>query len=103
MSESVPVYVVRSKCGRDRKRLFLTFGAAEAPFPAVLVANGTLHPLEKPKRKNIAHLTWIAPLTEKEYTALRLDQTNKTVVEILERYEQNGENSEILVKGENPA
>ena len=86
------LYVVRVKCGRDRKRLYLTAGAADAPYPA-----------DKPKVKNIAHLTWIAPLSADEKTAIAMDYSDKTVAEILAKYEQNGENAKILAKGENLA
>ena len=97
------VYVVRSRCGRDRKRLFLTFGEADAPYPAVYVANGTLHPIDAPKRKNIAHLVWLAPLKEDERTRLAMDMSNKTTAEILANYEQKGEIAKKSAKHENPA
>ena len=97
------LYVVRVKCGRDRKRLYLTAGAADAPYPAVWIVNGALHPVDKPKMKNIAHLTWIAPLSADEKTAIAMDYSDKTVAEILAKYEQNGENAKILAKGENLA
>lgn len=96
-------YVVRAKCGRDRKRLFLVLGAAETPYPAVYVANGTLHPLEKPKIKNIAHLTWLAPLSATEKASLCSCYTNENIAKILRIYEQNGENAKNLAKDENPA
>ena len=67
------LYVVRSRCGRDRRRLYLTTGAADAPYPAVTIVNGALHPVDRPKVKNIAHLVWIAPLSEDERAALLSD------------------------------
>ena len=97
------IYVVRSKCGRDRKRLYLALGAADKPYPAVYIANGALHPIEHPKVKNIAHLAWIAPLSDSEKDALALFMSNKTVLEILTNYEQNGELAKKSAKGENPA
>lgn len=96
------IYVVRSKCGRDRKRLYLALGAADKPYPAVYIANGA-HPIEHPKVKNIAHLAWIAPLSDSEKDVFLLSMTNKTVLEILANYEQNGEFAKKSAKGENPA
>lgn len=97
------MYVVRSRCGRDRKRLYLTTGTADTPYPAVTIVNGALHPVDKPKVKNIAHLTWIAPLSEEEILAIELSYTDKTVAEILASYEQNGEIAKTFAKGENLA
>ena len=97
------LYVVRVKCGRDRKRLYLTAGAADAPYPAVWIVNGALHPVDRPKVKNIAHLVWIAPLSEDERAALAMAYTDKTVAEILAKYEHYVENAKKSAKGENPA
>ena len=52
--------VVRSLCGRDRKRVFLIVGVCSDGTDRVLVANGALHTLEKPKKKNLAHLAVLA-------------------------------------------
>ena len=46
--------VVYSKAGRDRKRPFVIVGVTEEG--AVLIADGKLHPVAKPKRKNLRHL-----------------------------------------------
>lgn len=98
------VYVVRAKCGRDRKRLYLTLGEADGkPYPAVYVANGVLHRIEKPKVKNIAHLAWLSPLAETERTRLSMEMTDKTIAEILAKYEHYGEFAKKSAKDENPA
>lgn len=97
------LYVVRSRCGRDRRRLYLTTGAADAPYPAVTIVNGALHPVDRPKVKNIAHLVWIAPLSEDERAALAMAYTDKTVAEILAKYKHYVENAKKSAKGENPA
>ncbi len=97
------LYVVQSKRGRDRKRLCLATGTADAPYPAVYIVNGALHPVEKPKVKNIAHLRWIAPLSAEDKHTLAIAYTNNTIAEILAKYEQNGENAKLIPKDENHA
>ena len=52
--------VVRSKCGRDRKRIFLIVGVCDDGSGRVLLADGELHPLSKPKKKNLSHLAVLA-------------------------------------------
>lgn len=47
--------VVQSKTGRDRYRLYVIVGVTEDG--RALIANGRLHTLEKPKKKNLRHLT----------------------------------------------
>lgn len=47
--------VVKSKTGRDRYRLYVIVGVTEDG--RALIANGRLHTLEKPKKKNLRHLT----------------------------------------------
>lgn len=51
--------VVRSKCGRDKKRIFLVVGVVEGT-DRVLLADGDLHPLSKPKKKNLSHIAVLA-------------------------------------------
>ena len=41
-------------CGRDRKRLFCVVGVCDEDF--VLLANGDLRKLDRPKRKRLKHL-----------------------------------------------
>ncbi len=52
--------VVRSKCGRDKKRIFLIVGVCDDGTDRVLLADGDLHPLSKPKKKNLAHIAVLA-------------------------------------------
>lgn len=47
--------VVKSKTGRDRYRLYVIVGVTEDG--RALISNGRLHTLEKPKKKNLRHLT----------------------------------------------
>lgn len=46
--------VVQSKTGRDRYRLYVIVGVTEDG--RALIANGRLHTLQKPKKKNLRHL-----------------------------------------------
>lgn len=50
--------VVKSKSGRDRYRLYVIVGVTEDG--RALIANGRLHTLEKPKKKNLRHLAVLA-------------------------------------------
>ncbi len=50
-------YIVRSTAGRDKKRVFLIVGEKDG---RVLVADGTLHTLSRPKEKNLRHLAVLA-------------------------------------------
>lgn len=44
----------RSKSGRDKGRLFLIIEVLESPY--VLIADGKLRRLERPKKKKLKHL-----------------------------------------------
>jgi len=48
-------FLVISKCGHDKGSLYVITKVVDDKF--VLVSNGENRPLEKPKRKNIAHLS----------------------------------------------
>lgn len=50
--------VVRSKCGRDRYRLFAVVGVTEDG--RLLVADGKLHKTDTPKKKNLRHVEILA-------------------------------------------
>lgn len=54
MCENCVGCLAYSTCGRDRKRLFCVVGACDEDF--VLLANGDLRKLDKPKRKRLKHL-----------------------------------------------
>ena len=68
--------VVRSKCGRDRKRVFLIVGACCDTAGRVLVCDGRLHPLSKPKKKNLRHLAVLAAADGKE-TSFSMDSDSE--------------------------
>ncbi|HEY8423025.1 MAG TPA: KOW domain-containing RNA-binding protein [Thermoclostridium sp.] len=48
--------VAYSKAGRDKGRLFIVIGVIDEDF--VLISDGDLRPVEKPKKKRIKHLKY---------------------------------------------
>lgn len=48
--------VAYSKAGRDKGRLFIVIGILDEDF--VLISDGDLRPVEKPKKKRIKHLKY---------------------------------------------
>ena len=50
--------VVRTKCGRDRYRLFAVVGVTEDG--RLLIADGNLHRIATPKKKNLRHVEILA-------------------------------------------
>lgn len=94
-----PIYVVRSRCGRDRKRVFLAFRypkieentAPHGSFPTLYTVNGVLHPVECPKKKHLAHLQIIDSLDDTTAHALLSGYSNKMVAEIIQKYDTYGE------------
>ncbi|MBR6676486.1 MAG: KOW domain-containing RNA-binding protein [Clostridia bacterium] len=63
--------VVRSISGRDRKRVFVIVGVCNDSTGRVLVADGMLHSLSAPKKKNLRHLAVLAA-AEAEETSFSL-------------------------------
>ena len=75
--------VVRSKCGRDRKRVFLVVEIdTEDKDAPVVIANGTLRKLEDRKHKNPAHLEYLGTIVESERKELEANFTNSKIAEI---------------------
>ncbi len=68
-----------SKCGRDRKRLFCVVDVIDTEF--VLVADGNLRTLEKPKKKRLKHLLFVA--SEK----LSIPSSNKELYKLITEFE----------------
>ncbi len=97
-----PILVVRSLCGRDRKRVFLAFRGENADghgsYPVVYVVNGGLRSVECPKKKHLSHVSIVGMLDESEMAWLFSDYSNKTVAELVRKYDEYGEN---LKKREN--
>lgn len=78
--------VVRSKCGRDRKRVFLVIEIDESDKNApVVIANGTLHKLEDRKHKNPAHLERISGIGKSDIFELEKYPTNSKIAEICDK------------------
>ncbi len=118
-----PIWVVQSLTGRDRKRVFLAFrwdttaectqAAAECTpaslcnagthgnFPSVYTVNGTLRRVECPKKKHLAHVKVIGTLTAPEKDQLFSGYSNKTVADLVAKYDVGGELSKIREKNEN--
>mgnify|MGYP000902033932 FL=1 len=48
--------VAYSKAGRDKGRLFIVIGVIDEDF--VLISDGDLRPVERPKKKRIKHLKY---------------------------------------------
>lgn len=78
--------LVRSRRGRDRKRLFLVV-AIDAERAAVCLADGKLRKLEKPKRKNPLHIIPAGEITDEEKSALKNGISNEIIAQIVEKYD----------------
>ena len=78
--------VVRSKCGRDRKRIFLVVEIDETDkYAPVVIANGTLRKLEDRKHKNPTHLERICALGKSDIFELEKYLTNSKIAEICDK------------------
>jgi ribosomal protein L14E/L6E/L27E len=53
---------VRSKAGRDKDRVFIVMKIVDENY--LLIADGDLRRIEKPKKKKIRHLTMIDQVSE---------------------------------------
>jgi len=54
--------VAYSKAGRDKGRLFIVIGVIDEDF--VLISDGDLRPVERPKKKRIKHLKYTDLMAE---------------------------------------
>jgi len=82
--------IVRSKCGRDRKRVFLVVKIDEAdPLAPVHIADGKLRKIDSPKRKNPIHLIPVCEITEDEKSALKDGISDEKIAQIVEMHEQS--------------
>ncbi|MBQ4556853.1 MAG: KOW domain-containing RNA-binding protein [Clostridia bacterium] len=80
-----------SKCGRDRKRLFCVVERLDENF--VLVADGKLHKIEKPKKKRLKHLSFV------ECEAFELPLDNDTLYKRIYEYEFSANRRDYSAKG----
>ena len=80
--------IVRSVCGRDRKRLFVIVDVCDDG--RVLVADGKLHKLSCPKKKNLRHIKVLAAENDK-VTSL-FESGDEALAKFLAEFEENLEN-----------
>lgn len=83
--------VVKSACGRDRKRVFIVIGEENG---LLLVTDGCLRPAASPKGKNPRHVKLVGHMTEAECGELAGSLTDTTVRRILGRYDSKICNTE---------
>lgn len=79
--------VVRSIAGRDRYRLYAVVGAYAQSDPGtscVMIADGALHKLSGPKKKNLRHLAVLAAAPDGETSYLSSDSALKAFLEEFE-------------------
>ena len=95
MEQSCIGSVVRSLCGRDRKRIFMIVGICEGTSDCVYVCDGRLHPLSKPKKKNLRHLAVLAAATE-EGTSILSGKSDEETFRYLESFEKSKEEKDLL-------
>ncbi len=80
--------VVRSKTGRDRKRVFLVIGIdAKNSVAPVIIADGKLRKAEDRKHKNPAHLVSLGRIDEIAKKDTPLCFTNSEIAEICKEYD----------------
>ncbi|MBQ6614506.1 MAG: KOW domain-containing RNA-binding protein [Clostridia bacterium] len=72
-----------SKCGRDRKRLFCVVGTLEDEF--VLIADGNLRRLDKPKIKRLKHLSFIPDVK------IELPSSDKELFKLINEFENSSD------------
>lgn len=64
--------VVKSRVGRDRKRVFIVVGVTEVKGEMrLLVTDGRLRKTDKPKMKNLRHIRLIGRLNDEEIDRLQ--------------------------------
>ena len=85
----LPGAVVRSVKGRDRFRAFAVIALdTENQTAPLVVSDGRLHPIEKPKHKNPGHVRLIGMPGEMDREILRKGPTNGQIAEICAKVEK---------------
>lgn len=80
--------VVRSKFGRDRKRVFLVIGLDTGnPIAPIIIADGRLRKIEDRKHKNPAHLEYIGDIDKNDTEGLTKCLTDGKIAEICDKYD----------------
>ncbi len=83
--------VVRSRAGRDRKRIFIVIGVTEAAEGMrLIVSDGRLRKLSFEKTKNPIHVEPIAHLSEEEMLLLE-GADDEMLRRLVARYDRPGE------------
>lgn len=80
--------VVRSKCGRDRKRVFVVIEVdpdhQDAP---IVIANGRLRKIADRKHKNPSHLQYVAALDKSDMEKLKTGLSDGEIAEICDKHD----------------
>ena len=87
-SVSIIGTVVRSKRGRDRKRVFIVVDIDEnSPESPIVIANGKLRKLEDRKHKNPVHLEYVGILDKSDIERLENGLSNGEIAEICNKHD----------------
>ncbi|AFK86050.1 KOW domain-containing RNA-binding protein [Thermoanaerobacterium saccharolyticum] len=78
--------IVKSKAGRDKDRVFIIVGVADEKH--VLISDGELRKIEKPKKKKLIHLQKYNEVDEKikEKILSGKTVTNAEIIEALKQF-----------------
>ena len=88
MTELTIGSLVRSKDGRDKKRVFVVVGIDENdPISPVLIADGKLRKVGFPKRKKPIHLLPMGQVSDIEKNALKVGISDEEIAQIVEMYD----------------
>lgn len=80
--------LVRSKSGRDRKRVFLVIGLdTEYPNAPIIIADGRLRKIENKKHKNPSHLEYVGVIDKRDTERLAKCFVNGEIAEICDKYD----------------
>lgn len=83
--------IAYSKAGRDQGKVFVVVSVLDDEY--VYVCDGSLRPVEKPKKKKIKHLEFTNIIAEEIESLLMSDEkvTNAIIKRILQSYDNNKE------------
>lgn len=78
--------IVKSKAGRDKGRIFIIVGIADDKH--VLIADGDLRKIEKPKKKKVIHLQYYNSVSENIKTKILKKEmvTDAEIIDTLKQY-----------------
>ncbi|WP_315118748.1 KOW domain-containing RNA-binding protein [uncultured Clostridium sp.] len=83
--------VVYSKAGRDKDKFFIVTGVLDEQY--VSIADGSLRPIEKPKKKKIRHLVFTNTIADELKNLLLSGDkvSNSMIRKILQSHDMNKE------------